>query len=116
MAWLSLTYGLVTILVHALTSATTLENKMKNAILATIFTIFCGLLSTAVHATTLNSSPYMLVAKNNQALNNAAQSIKQQTGGRILSTKTISKDGKVAYKIKVLLPSGKVQIFTVNAK
>ena len=51
-----------------------------------------------------------------QSLSEAAESVKQRTGGRILSTKKSQSGGKRVYKIKVLLPSGKVQTFTVNAQ
>jgi len=51
-----------------------------------------------------------------QSLSEAAESVKQRTGGRILSTKTSQSGGQRVYKIKVLLPSGKVQTFTIDAK
>ena len=63
-------------------------------------------------AITLVSSPSYA----GQSLNDAAQSVKERTGGRILSTKTVQSNGQRVYKIKVLLPSGKVQTFTVNAE
>ena len=47
-------------------------------------------------------------------LNAAVTRIKQQTGGRILSAKTVNKKGKAVHHIKVLLPSGKVRVFKVN--
>ena len=49
-----------------------------------------------------------------QSLDSAVQDIKQQTGGRILSAKTIKKNGTPVHHIKVLLPSGKVRIFKVK--
>ncbi len=51
-----------------------------------------------------------------QSLSEATESVKQRTGGRILSTKTTQSGGQRVYKIKVLLPSGKVQTFTVSAQ
>ena len=55
-----------------------------------------------------------LAANNQQGLDAAVQSIKQQTGGRILSAKTVNKKGHAVHHIKVLLPSGKVRVFKVN--
>ena len=55
-----------------------------------------------------------LAAKSQQGLNAAVTRIKQQTGGRILSAKTVNKKGKAVHHIKVLLPSGKVRVFKVN--
>lgn len=56
-----------------------------------------------------------LAAKNNkQSLDAAVQQVKQQTGGRILSAKTVNKNGKAVHHVKVLLPSGKVRIFKVK--
>ena len=89
---------------------------MKCNFLPALLFIFCGLFTASIQATPLISTPYMLLAQNNQGINKAAQKIKNKTGGRILSTKSSNKNGRLVYKIKVLLPSGKVQVFTVNAK
>lgn len=63
------------------------------------------------------STNYIQLAKNNnQNLNRAVKSIKEKTGGRILSAKTVKKNGQQIHKIKVLLPSGKVQTFRVTAQ
>ena len=63
------------------------------------------------------SGNYIQLAKNNnQNLNRAVKSIKEKTGGRILSAKTVKKNGQQIHKIKVLLPSGKVQTFRVTAQ
>ena len=62
------------------------------------------------------SSTYIQLAQNNQSLDTAVQSIKQKTGGRILSAKTVTKNGQRVHKIKVLLPSGKVQVFKITAQ
>lgn len=88
--------------------------------------ILTGLLSSVTQANSgfspyINSSQpskYILLAQNDggQSLNEAAESIKQETGGRILSAKTVTKNGQRIYKIKVLLPSGKIQTFTINAE
>jgi len=68
-------------------------------------------------ANSLLSSPTIQLAQNNnQSLNDAVRSVKQRTGGRILSAKTVGKKGRRVHKIKVLLPSGKVQTFTINAQ
>ena len=102
-------------LIRTLTTAT-LEKKMKYNILPALLITFCGLFSATIPATPFTHSPYVLLAQTSQNINKAAQKIKQQTGGRILSSKSANKNGRMVYKIKVLLPSGKVQIFTVNAK
>ena len=90
---------------------------MKYSILSTILFISLGLLVSPVsQANPPFSSPYIQLAKATQSLDSAVQSIKQQTGGRILSAKTIKKNGRRVHRIKVLLPSGKVQVFRVRAK
>ena len=61
-------------------------------------------------------SHFLLAQSGSQTLSDATQSIKQQTGGRILSTKKVKSNGQTIYKIKVLLPSGKVQTFKVSAQ
>lgn len=94
---------------------------MKYTTLSAILIIFIGLLSSISQASSptnsLVSSPTIQLAQNNnQSLNNAVRSVKQRTGGRILSAKTVGKNGRRVHKIKVLLPSGKVQTFTINAQ
>jgi hypothetical protein len=46
----------------------------------------------------------------------AVEKIKRQTGGRILSAKTIGKANRRVHVIKVLLPSGKVRIYKVASR
>ena len=93
---------------------------MKYSILSALLFIFAGLLSSVSQANPQSRSslpsPFLLAQSNNQSLDSAVQSIKQQTGGRILSAKTVVKNGQRVHKIKVLLPSGKIQTFTVNAQ
>lgn len=75
------------------------------------------LFSTISQASPYFSPNYIQFAKNNnQNLNRAVKSIKEKTGGRILSAKTVKKNGQKIHKIKVLLPSGKVQTFRVTAQ
>ena len=98
-----------------------LERHMKFSIFSAMALILAVLVSPVTHsephANALFSPPYLQFAQNNnQSLNSAVQAIKQQTGGRILSAKTVKKNGQRIYKIKVLLPSGKVQTFKVSAQ
>lgn len=91
---------------------------MKKSILPLILFIFIGLVSPVTQANP-HSSSFIQLAQNDQSrknLNSAVQSVKQKTGGRILSTKTVNKNGQRVHKIKVLLPSGKVRVFSINAQ
>lgn len=76
-------------------------------------TVFLSPLSQAAR---LPSSLYIQLANNSEDLDSAVQRIKQKTGGRILSTKTVTINDRRVYKIKVLLPSGKVKTFSVSAQ
>lgn len=90
---------------------------MKYTTLPVMIFILMGLLGSISQASSLSSSAYIQLAKNNnQSLDSAVQTIKKKTGGRILSAKTVDKNGHRIYKIKVLLPSGKVQTFRVSAQ
>jgi hypothetical protein len=89
---------------------------MKTLLLPATLFMF-GMLSPVIQAAPSYAVPYIQMAENNQpTLNEATQSIKHKTGGRILSANTIEKDGQRFYEIKVLLPSGKVRIFRINAQ
>ena len=89
---------------------------MKTTILSLMLFIFITLMSPMSQANPQLSSTYIQLAQNNQSLDTAVQSIKQKTGGRILSAKTVTKNGQRVHKIKVLLPSGKVQVFKITAQ
>ena len=90
---------------------------MKTLYLPALLILLTGLVSFTIQASpSISALPYIQLAQSNsQSLAEAAQSIKEQTGGRILSAKTIIRNGQQIHKIKVLLPSGKVRIFKVNA-
>lgn len=95
---------------------------MKQTLLIAMIFALIAPLGTLSHANsgkqkTKQYSAYLQIAQSsNRSLESAVQSIKQKTGGRILSTKTTNKNGLRTYKIKVLLPSGKVQTFKVSAQ
>ena len=93
---------------------------MKYTFLPIAFLFAAGLhgsISSASQASpSLEFSKIQLAQAQNKNLSSTVRSIKQRTGGRILSTKTINKNGQTFYKIKVLLPSGRVQTFTVKAQ
>ena len=89
---------------------------MKYLILPAIIFILIAPFGLVNQAAENISYPLVQLAQNtNQGLNSAIKSIKEKTGGRILSSKTVKKNGHKSFKIKVLLPSGKVQTFTITA-
>jgi uncharacterized membrane protein YkoI len=49
------------------------------------------------------------------SLDQAAEQVRRQTGGRILSAETVNKDGRQVHRIKVLTPDHKVVIREINA-
>ncbi|MFV1997869.1 MAG: PepSY domain-containing protein [Acidiferrobacterales bacterium] len=57
----------------------------------------------------------IVIAGGNITLEQAAARVKRQTGGRILSAEVSRQDGRKAYRIKVLLPSGNVRVVIVRA-
>ena len=89
---------------------------MKKTILPIMIFFLIVFLNPVSQASPILSLPFIQLANNNQGLDSAVQTIKQKTGGRILSAKTVNKNGQRIYKIKVLLPSGKVQTFKVSAQ
>ena len=89
---------------------------MKNSFVLIMIFALTGFLSSLSQAAQLQSSAYMQLANNSEDLDSAVETIKQKTEGRILSTKTVIINGSRVYKIKVLLPSGKVKTFSVSAQ
>lgn len=68
----------------------------------------------------LNFSSYMQLAKNTADVKSrvsagqAANIVKSQYGGKILSVKTVKKGGSSHFRVKVLLKSGVVKVVTVD--
>ena len=90
---------------------------MKFIFLAITFFISSGFLSVISYASPSSTFSKIQIAQaGDKNLKSAVKSIKQRTGGRILSTKTVNKKGQIVYKIKVLLPSGRVKTFIIKAK
>jgi hypothetical protein len=54
--------------------------------------------------------PVLLARASGVSLDQAVNQVRKQTGGRVLSAKTVSKKGRRFHRIKVLLPSGQVRI------
>ncbi|MEM7467405.1 MAG: hypothetical protein AAF387_11030 [Pseudomonadota bacterium] len=46
----------------------------------------------------------------------AAKSVREKTGGRVLGVDTAAKGGKTIYLVKVLLPSGTVRVVEVGGQ
>jgi len=55
------------------------------------------------------------VASNGISLDAAVARIQRETGGRVLSASTVRDGGRLIHRIKVLLPSGKVRVYQVDA-
>lgn len=49
------------------------------------------------------------------SLNQAVQQVQRDTGGRVLSAETVGQGNRRVHRIKVLLPSGRVRVVTVDA-
>lgn len=49
------------------------------------------------------------------SLDEAAARVRKKTGGRVLSADTTSSRGDAVHRIKVLLPSGRVRVYLVDA-
>lgn len=49
------------------------------------------------------------------SLDQAAEQVRRQTGGRILSAETVDRNGQQVHRIKVLTPDHKVVIREINA-
>ena len=92
---------------------------MKYSLLAALFITLACLLGPVNPATAQPAFRYLQLAQSDQSagmsLDQAVQSVKEKTGGRILSAKTVNRNGQRIHKIKVLLPSGKVQVFRITA-
>ena len=59
---------------------------------------------------TQDFGPIMLARASGQSLDQAVSQVRRDTGGRILSARTVSENGRQIHRIKVLMPSGRVKI------
>lgn len=58
----------------------------------------------------------ILIAANGVSLDAAVKQVKQETGGRILTADTVTRNGNKVHRIKVLLPDGTVKVMYINAE
>jgi hypothetical protein len=58
----------------------------------------------------------VLLAANGVSLDAAVKQVRQQTGGRILTADTVTRNGNKVHRIKVLLPDGTVKVMYINAE
>jgi len=54
--------------------------------------------------------PILLARASGMSLDQAVNQVRRETGGRILSAKTVTENGRRVHRIKVLMPSGRVKI------
>ncbi len=57
-----------------------------------------------------------LIAGERRSLEQVVAQVKKQTGGRILSAETHKNHGQRMYRIKVLLPDGRIRVVRVKAE
>ena len=74
--------------------------KIVTPAIMVILISFCSILITS------NS-----FAEQNSSMDNAVEEIRNQTKGKIISTDTVTVDGKLQHRIKVLMPNGHVKVF-----
>ena len=55
------------------------------------------------------------LARAGVSLDAAVARVQRETGGRVLSATTVQQNGHRVHRIKVLLPSGKVRVYQVDA-
>ena len=65
---------------------------------------------------TIDVAGFQVAKRGGLSLEQAAARVQRQTGGRILSADALNRKGRVVYRIKVLMPSGHVRIFRVDAE
>ena len=70
--------------------------------------------SFADHRSPVNANRLYL-ARAGVSLDVAVARVQRETGGRVLSAKTVNESGRRVHQIKVLLPSGKVRVYHVDA-
>ncbi|MFV1983926.1 MAG: hypothetical protein ACC657_10345 [Thiohalomonadales bacterium] len=75
-------------------------NYKKTAGIVVILISLCSLLFTTIS-----------FAEQNSSIDNAVQEIRNQTRGKIISADTVTIDGVLQHRIKVLMPNGHVKVF-----
>ena len=59
---------------------------------------------------------FLLVTQDGMTLSQAIESVRKQTGGKVLSAETKVQGGREVHHIKVLTPDGKVRTHRVNGR
>lgn len=87
---------------------------MKTAVLMLLcllpLTAFCGGRAEGSRM----STPFRWLAQVDS--NGAARAVERATGGRVLSVNREDSNGRVVYRVKVLLPGGRIRVVTVDGE
>ena len=63
----------------------------------------------------INTAAHAQQGDRENGINQAIQSVEQQTGGRVLSAEKRRVNGQSKYRLKVITPSGRVRIIYIDA-
>lgn len=85
--------------------------------LALAICILCAQMTTQAAEARESFSSYRVAAEDSGiSLDEAVRDVKNQTGGRILSARTVGRGNRKTHVVKVLLPSGKVKVVRISAR
>ena len=88
---------------------------MRPTFLLTAIIFTAMLAATPVTASASSRPDRLLLARDGVSLDQAAEQVRRDTGGRILDARTVGRGNRAQHRIKVLLPSGKVRVINVPA-
>lgn len=94
----------------------------RNLLLVGLGCSLIALFSSPVHpfqeGSGIGSQPFIprQESQHRMSLDEAVRRVQRQTGGRILSAESLPGAGGISYRIKVLLPSGRVRVILVDSQ
>lgn len=80
--------------------------------------VFCLWAVLAAVGSPAHARPTLVLLAQSSAMSQdeAAATVRRQTGGRVLDVQTRSQNGGTVYHVKVLLPDGRVRVVTIGAR
>ena len=91
---------------------TSYDSRMSRAY-GLIFVLFLAVSAPAAYARA-SSGQLLLSQSVGISQDEAAASVREATGGRVLDVRTETQDGVAVYAVKVLLPDGRIRVVTVG--
>lgn len=90
-----------------------MQGKRRNSVFVIVAVLGWSAVATVFHDVT-GSASVAYAQQTPVSIDAAAAMVRRISGGRVIAADSMDEDGKALYRIKVLLPEGRVRVYVVD--